>query len=144
MRGPENHARVVAAVPRLVALGITVRIATTIDPSGAEGLPRLCALHRSLGVDDDHHIVRPIITRGRATTNGYGIAAGQPQLRPELTLTAEGAFWSPFGATSADGKTLDTEMLLSRTIEPLRAPVDALVEAVEGRRPGDDAAIGIR
>jgi sulfatase maturation enzyme AslB (radical SAM superfamily) len=144
MRGPDNHAKVVAAIPRLVERGITVRMATTIDDTGTERLPRLCELHRGLGVDDDHHIVRPIIARGRATTTGHGIPVGQPQLPPELTLTADGAFWSPFGATSADGRTLDTEMLLCRTIEPLRAPVDALVSAVEGRPPGEDASIGIR
>ena len=59
-------------------------------------------------------------------------------------MTADGAFWSPFGATSADGRTLDTEMPLSRTLEPLGALVQAVVTEVEGRPSGEDASIGIR
>ncbi len=144
MRGPENHRKVVEAIPQLVARGVTVRVATTLDPDDASDLPRLCELHRSLGVDDHHHIVRPIVSRGRAVEHGYGLAAHQPELFPELTLTADGAFWSPFGATSRDGKSLDTELLLTRQIEPLHRPVDAFVAAVSGLPSGNDANLGIR
>jgi MoaA/NifB/PqqE/SkfB family radical SAM enzyme len=145
MRGPSNHAKVLAAVPELVARGITVRIATTLaDGGAAHDLERLCALHRALGVDDDHHVVRPIVARGRARANGLGIPAGQPELFPELTLTADGAFWSPFAPTSTDGRRLDTELLLTRAIEPLARPARALAEAVAGRPAGDDASLGIR
>jgi len=143
-RSPDNHRKVVAAIPALVERGVTVRVATTLDRDAPNDLPRLCALHRQLGVDDDHHIVRPIVTRGRAAASGMGIAAGQAELHPELTVTADGAFWSPFGATSRDGRALDTELLLTRQIEPLRRPLDAMVEAVAGLPPGTDAELGIR
>jgi MoaA/NifB/PqqE/SkfB family radical SAM enzyme len=144
MRGPSNHAKVLAAVPELVARGVTVRIATTLADDDRGDLDRLCTLHRALGVDDEHHIVRPIVARGRARANGLGIPAGQPELFPELTLTADGAFWSPFAPTSTDGRALDTELLLTRTIEPLERPARALAEAVAGRPAGDDASLGIR
>jgi MoaA/NifB/PqqE/SkfB family radical SAM enzyme len=144
MRGPANHRKVVAAIPQLVARGIVVRVATTLDRDAPNDLPRLCELHRSLGVDDDHHIVRPIVTRGRAVEHGYGIAASQEQLHPELTVTADGAFWSPFGATSRNGRSLDTELLLTRQIEPLERPLGAFVGAVMGLPPGTDARLGIR
>ena len=121
-----------------------MRIATTLADPDATDLDRLCALHRALGVDDDHHIVRPIVARGRARANGLGIPAGQPELFPELTLTADGAFWSPFAPTSTDGGRLDTELLLTRTIEPLERPARALAEAVAGRPAGDDVSLGIR
>lgn len=145
MRGPRNFASVVAAIPRLVERGITVRVATTLARDAPNDLPRLCELHRELGVDDAHHIVRPIVTRGRAVENGLGIVAGQRELFPELTVTADGAFWSPFGATSRDGVTLDTELLLTRQIEPLARPLGALLDQLRDRPPGaDPAAIGIR
>lgn len=144
MRGPANFARVVEAVPLLVALGITVRIATTIDRDAPNDLPRLCALHRALGVDDAHHIVRPVITRGRAAAGGLGVPAGRVELWPELTVTADGAFWSPFGATSRDGRELDAELLLTPQVEPLHVPADALAAAVSARPAGDDAYLGIR
>jgi MoaA/NifB/PqqE/SkfB family radical SAM enzyme len=144
MRGPGNFAKVVAAIPRLVERGITVRVATTLDRDAPNDLPRLCHLHRELGVDDAHHIVRPIVTRGRAVDYGYGIAAGQRELFPELTLTADGAFWSPFGATSRDGASLDTELLLTRQIEPVARPLAVLVDRLRDRPPGADARLGIR
>lgn len=144
MRGPENFARVVEAVPRLIALGVRVRIATTLDRDAPNDLPRLCALHRALGVADADHVVRPVITRGRAETGGLGVAAGRVELWPELTVTADGAFWSPFGATSRDGTRLDTELLLTRQTSPLRVPADALARAVGARPEGDDAYLGIR
>jgi len=143
MRGPENFAKVVEAIPQLVERGITVRVATTIDKELPHDMNRLCELHRSLGVDDDHHIVRPIVHRGRATEHSLGIPAGLPQLFPELTVTADGAFWSPFGAT-ARGDALDTELLLTRQIEPLVRPLEALLGQVRGLPPGTDADLGIR
>jgi MoaA/NifB/PqqE/SkfB family radical SAM enzyme len=146
MRGPENFARVVAVIPELIARGIAVRIATTledpdsVDPAEAE---RLCALHRSLGVPDADHIVRPIVRRGRADTGGMGLAASFEQLEPELTITSDGAFASPFGPTVRGGR-MDTDLLVTRTIAPLRLPAEALAGVVEGRPAGTDARLGIR
>jgi MoaA/NifB/PqqE/SkfB family radical SAM enzyme len=146
MRGPENFAKVVRAVPELIARGIGVRIATTledpdaVDPAESE---RLCALHRSLGVPDEDHIVRPIIRRGRADTGDLGVAAGFEQLDPELTITADGAFASPFGPTVRGGR-MDTDLLVTRTIAPLRRPAEALAGVVEGSPPGTDTRLGIR
>ncbi|MBA2261215.1 MAG: radical SAM protein [Solirubrobacterales bacterium] len=146
MRGPENFARVVAVIPELIARGIAVRIATTledpdsVDPAEAE---RLCALHRSLGVPDADHIVRPIVRRGRADTGGMGLTASFEQLEPELTITSDGAFASPFGPTVRGGR-MDTDLLVTRTISPLRLPAEALAGVVEGRPAGTDARLGIR
>ena len=67
MRGPENFRKVVEAIPRLVEQGIGVRIATTLeDPDAADPheMERLCELHRSMGIPDEDHVVRPIISRG--------------------------------------------------------------------------------
>jgi MoaA/NifB/PqqE/SkfB family radical SAM enzyme len=146
MRGPANFRKVVEAVPKLVERGIGVRIATTLeDPEAADPreMERLCELHRSLGVPDEDHIVRPIINRGRAQSNEMGVLAGFEQLDPELTLTADGAFYSPFGPTVRGGK-LDTDLLISRITEPVDAPAAALARIVEGRPAGSDASIGIR
>jgi len=144
MRGPENFDKVVAAIPELVARGITVRVATTLERESGHDLDRLCALHRRLGVDDDHHIVRPIVRRGRAVERGLGIPAGQPELLPELTLTADGAFWSPFGATARPGHPLDTELLLTRQTLPVSRPLEALLAQVRGRPAGGDVDLDIR
>jgi hypothetical protein len=60
-----------------------------------------------------------------------------------LTITADGAFWSPFGPTVRDGR-LDIDLLVTRTTDPLSIPASALARLVEDRPPGDDARLGIR
>jgi MoaA/NifB/PqqE/SkfB family radical SAM enzyme len=145
LRGPENYAKVLDAVPRLVAAGITVRIATTAEPDRLteEDHARLCELHRSLGVADEDHLVRPVIARGRAVERGMGEGIDHHRLPAELTVTADGAFWSPFGPTVRNGR-VDTDLLLTRTTDPLERPAAALLRLVEGRPPGDDTTLAIR
>ena len=146
MRGPENFRKVVEAIPRLVERGIGVRLATTLeDPDGADPdeMERLCELHRSMGIPDEDHVVRPVINRGRAVTNEMGVLAGVEQLEPELTLTTDGAFYSPFAPTVRGGQ-LDTDLLVSRTTKPVRAPAEMLARITGDRPAGDDASIGIR
>jgi MoaA/NifB/PqqE/SkfB family radical SAM enzyme len=132
MRGPKNFARVVDAIPRLRRLGIPVRVATTSEGIQPEALARLCELHRSLGVPDEDHVVRPIVRRGRAAEHGLGIDAALGDLPPELTLTADGSFWSPFGPTVHGGR-LDTDLLLTRTTHPLSIPAEAMLQVAGAR-----------
>ncbi len=146
LRGPANFRKVVEAVPKLVERGIGVRIATTLEnPETVDRheMERLCELHRSLGVPDEDHVVRPIVNRGRAKTNAMGLLAGFEQLDPELTLSADGAFYSPFGPTVRQGR-LDTDLLVSRTTAPVREPAETLARIVAGRPAGEDASLGIR
>lgn len=138
MRGPENFAKVVDAIPKLVEMGIPVRIATTGTDRDPEDMAQLCALHRSFGISDEDHVLRPIVSRGRAKTNSMGVAASPDDLPPELTVTADGAFWSPFGPTVRGGK-LDTDLLLTRTVRPLSVPADAMIGYATGH-PGASSA----
>jgi MoaA/NifB/PqqE/SkfB family radical SAM enzyme len=130
MRGPDNFRKVVEAIPRLVDLGVRVRIATTREHIDEGDLARLCALHRELGVPDEDHIVRPVIRRGRAVDHGMGISADASGLPPELTITADGAFWSAFGPTVHGGR-LDTDLLVTRATSPLRIPATAMLRLLE-------------
>ena len=143
MRGPDNFRRVVEAVPALVKRGIRVRIATTLEHEDPDELARLCALHRDLGVSDDDHVVRPVLKRGRAETGGLGVVARYLDLEPELTITADGAFWSPFAPTVTHGR-LDTDLLLTRTVRPLQRPLDAMLAVVGARPAGADSTLNIR
>jgi MoaA/NifB/PqqE/SkfB family radical SAM enzyme len=138
MRGPRNFARVVEAIPRLRALGVRVRVATTAEDLESSALARLCELHRSLGVADEDHVVRPIVRRGRAVDHELGAAAGLWDLPRELTITADGAFWSPFGPTVRGGR-LDTDLLLTRTIRPLSVPATAMLRVAGMAAPAAGA-----
>jgi MoaA/NifB/PqqE/SkfB family radical SAM enzyme len=131
-RGPRNFAKVVEAIPRLRSIGVRVRVATTSDGQEPEALAKLCELHRSLGVPDEDHVVRPIVRRGRAAGAGMGVEAGLADLPAELTITADGAFWSPFGPTVQDGR-LDTDLLVTRSTRPLSVPAAAMLKVARGR-----------
>jgi hypothetical protein len=79
-------------------------------------------------------VVRPIVRRGRAVDHGLGIGAAVGDLPPELTLTVDGAFWSPFGPTVHGGR-LDTDLLLTRTTRPLSIPAGAMLQVAQGAGP---------
>ena len=143
-RGPDNFAKVVEAVPRLIARGLRVRIATTTAaPLDDPALDPLRELVASLGVAADDHLVRPIVRRGRADEFGLGVRAAARDIPSELTITADGAFWGSFGPTVRNGR-LDTDLLLTRTILPLSIPANALLAAVGDLPEGADAQLGIR
>jgi MoaA/NifB/PqqE/SkfB family radical SAM enzyme len=143
-RGPENFVKVVEAVPRLVERGVRVRIATTTSwPLDDPRLDPLRELVASLGVLPDDHLVRPIVRRGRADELALGVDARPSDIPSELTLTADGAFWGSFGPTVRGGR-LDTDLLISRTVLPLRKPAEALLALLQGMPAGHDARLGIR
>lgn len=143
-RGPDNFHKVVEAVPRLVARGVRVRIATTTaGPLDSSTLGPLRELVRTLGVRDEDHLVRPIVRRGRADEHDLGVLAVARDIPSELTITADGAYWGSFGPTVRAGR-LDTDLLLTRTVLPLSVPARALLAAIDGVPPGNDANLGIR
>jgi MoaA/NifB/PqqE/SkfB family radical SAM enzyme len=143
LRGPENFAKVVEAVPELVARGIRVRIATTVDGQDGAELDGVCALHRSWGIPDDDHIVRSVVRRGRADVEGMGVVPGEHDILPELTLTADGAFLHPFAPTVRHGVT-DLDLLVSRQIAPLEVPAAAFLRIVGDQPVGADVVRNIR
>ena len=142
-RGPENFAKVLDAIPRLLARGIRVRIATTVEYQTEDELQRLCALHRSLGIPDDDHIVRSVVRRGRAAVEGMGVDLGPSDVLPELTLTADGAFLHPFAPTVRHGRT-DVDLLVSRQIAPLARAAERFIRVVSGMPAGADVERNIR
>ena len=143
-RGDDNFREVTETVPMLVDRGLKVRIASTSVGLDADTLARLCELHRSWGIPDEDHVVRPIVARGRAALADLGgVVAGLQDLAPELCLTADGAFWSAFGPTVRNG-VVDTDLLITRQTAPVTVPAEAMVRIARGAPRGDDARLGIR
>jgi MoaA/NifB/PqqE/SkfB family radical SAM enzyme len=129
LRGPGNFAKVADSVPRLLERGIRVRLATTVEHQTPDALARLCDLHRSWGIGDHDHIVRPVVRRGRAHTKGMGVVPEAGDILPELTITADGAFLHPFAPTVRHGTT-DLDGLVCRETVPLAAAASAFLEAI--------------
>ena len=135
--------RVVRRVPKLVARGLRVRLAATVHEQSEPEWQGLRELARSLGVRPGDLFQRPVIRRGRAAAEGYGVPVGRNNLPPELTITAEGAFWNPFGVTVSEGE-LDTDLLLTPTTDPLSGAAGVMLDWIRERPRGDDAVLGIR
>ena len=129
MRAPGNFEKVIQAIPKLLAIPLHIRIASTIDKHTPQEEADINELISQLGIPKEDHIVRKIIHRGRAQSEGLGINASIEELMPELTLTVDGAFWSPFAPTYKDGR-LQKDLLISNTIQPLNTPVDILLSFI--------------
>jgi sulfatase maturation enzyme AslB (radical SAM superfamily) len=142
LRGPGNFAKVADSVPRLLERGIRVRLATTVEHQTPDELARLCDLHRSWGIGDDDHIVRPVVRRGRAQTRGMGVVPQAGDILPELTITAEGAFLHPFAPTVRHGAT-DLDGLVCHEPAPLVTAAAAFLAAIPDL-PGTDVERNIR
>ncbi len=130
MRAPRNFERVIDAIPRIIARGIRVRVATTVYGQSDDEVARVAELVASLGVPADDHVVRPTIARGRAIGGGMGERVGHTDLPAEATVTADGLFWSPFAPTVHAGR-LDTDLLVSRQTLPLDAGVRGFLEVLD-------------
>ncbi|HKJ56779.1 MAG TPA: radical SAM protein [Nitriliruptoraceae bacterium] len=141
-RGRANFDKVATAIPTLTAAGVHVRIATSIEPDrlDLEQHARLCAMHTEWGVDEADHIVRPLIARGRAADEGMGTTITFDEFPAELAVSVDGAYWGPFGPGVTNGVG-DTDLLLTRTIEPLRVPAEAMLRVAGGRPAGSELAI---
>ena len=128
-RGKTNFEKVVKAIPLLIERGIQVRISSTLQDSSEEEREKLMQFLVSLGVKPEDHVIREVVTRGRAEVTNMGVTAPLEQLPPELTLTSVGAFYSPFGPTYKNG-ILQTDLLLTRTIDPVTTPLQALLKVL--------------
>ena len=143
-RGDDNFRDVTETIPVLVERGLKVRLATTTTGLTSDTLARLCELHRSWGIPDEDHVVRPIVARGRAALAEVGgIQARRDDLPAELCLTADGAFWSAFGPTVRNGR-VDTDLLVTRQSAPVAVPAGAMVRIARGSPRGADSRLGIR
>jgi MoaA/NifB/PqqE/SkfB family radical SAM enzyme len=141
-RGRENFDKVADVVPRLVDAGVHVRIATTVEPDrlDVEQHAQLCAMHTAWGVAEEDHIVRPVIARGRAADADMGTTLTYDQFPAELCISVDGGYWGPFGPGFTDGVG-DTDLLLTRTIEPLSVPATAMLSVAGGRPEGGELGI---
>lgn len=112
-RGAGSWEKAVAGVHLLLAAGFRVRLGTTETPANSAHLDGLCAFHRSLGIPEEDHFVRPLAKRGYSKA---GLELGMGNLAPELTVNLDGVFWHPLST--------DADMQVSRTIFPLARAVE--------------------
>ena len=117
-RGVGSWQKAIEAITRLKQAGFHVRLGTTQTPENTDDLDAMCALHRSLGIPDDDHIVRALVKRGFSVK---GMPLSLPALDPEITINRDGIYWHPVAT--------DDDLMISPTIFPLSQGVEQ-VEAI--------------
>jgi len=114
-RGKGTWEKTVEGIRLLQGQGFRVRIGTTETPVNSSHLDKLCELHRSLGIRDEDHFVRPLAKRGYSRE---GLELDMSSLVPELTVNQDGVFWHPLST--------DVDMQISRTLFPLAQSVQRI------------------
>ena len=112
-RGAGTWAKTVDGIRLLQERGFRVRLGTTETPVNSPHLGKICEFHRSLGILDEDHFVRPLAKRGYSKE---GLELGMDNLVPELTVNLAGVFWHPLST--------DADMQVSKKMFPLAAAVE--------------------
>lgn len=114
-RGKGTWENTVEGIHLLQERGFRVRIGTTETPVNSPHLSKLCEFHRSLGIPDEDHFVRPLAKRGYSRE---GLELDMANLIPEVTVNVDGVFWHPLST--------DTDMQVSRSLFPLAQSVEKI------------------
>ena len=114
-RGNGSWAKTVEGIRLLQQKGFRVRIGSTETPVNSQHLHEICEFHRSLGIPDEDHFIRPLAKRGYSRE---GLELGMHNLVPEVTVNLDGIYWHPL-ATDAD-------MQVSRELFPLASAVEKI------------------
>lgn len=119
-RGAGSWARAVEGIRGLQARGFRVRLGTTETPANSANLNQLCEFHRSLGIPDEDHFVRPLARRGYSRE---GLVLSMANLVPEVTVNLDGVFWHPLST--------DADMQVSKKMFPLAPAVARIQQQLE-------------
>jgi len=119
-RGPGTWEKTVDGIKLLQAASFRVRLGTTETPVNSAHLDKLCEFHRSIGILDEDHFIRPLAKRGYSRE---GLELGMGNLVPELTVNLDGVFWHPLST--------DADMQVSKKIFPLASSVERVKEQLE-------------
>jgi MoaA/NifB/PqqE/SkfB family radical SAM enzyme len=112
-RGLGTWAKTVKGIRMLQEREFRVRLSTTETPANTAHLDLICEFHRSLGIPDEDHFIRPLAKRGYAKE---GLELGMGNLRPELTVNLDGIFWHPLST--------DADMQVSKKMFPLKTALE--------------------
>ena len=121
-RGAGAWAKTVEGIKLLQERGFRVRLSTTETPANAPHLETICEFHRSLGILDEDHFIRPLAKRGYSKE---GLELGMGNLVPELTVNLDGVFWHPL-STDADMQVSKHMFPLVSAYERVRQQLDTM------------------
>jgi MoaA/NifB/PqqE/SkfB family radical SAM enzyme len=119
-RGKGSWVKTVESIKLLQERGFRVYLSTTETPANSAHLDKVCEFHRSLGIPDEDHFVRPLAKRGYSKE---GLELDMTNLLPEVTVNLDGTFWHPLST--------DADMQVSKKIFPLAGAVERIQGQLE-------------
>lgn len=119
-RGKGSWQKTVDSIQTLQAHGLKVRLSTTETPANSGHLDQVCELHRSWGIPESDHFIRPLARRGYSKE---GIELDMSNLLPEVTVNLDGVFWHPLST--------DADMQVSKSMFPLSTAVERIQEQMD-------------
>lgn len=129
-RGTGTWLRTVEGIMTLQKNGFRVRLSTTETSANSAHLDEICSFHRSLGIPEEDHFIRPLARGGFSTE---GIEVGINNLTPEITVDVDGVYWHPL--------TTEKEMLVSSKLIPLSDAVQRVREHLAARERGENTPL---
>jgi MoaA/NifB/PqqE/SkfB family radical SAM enzyme len=123
-RGKGSWAKTVESIKLLQERDFRVRLSTTETPANSARLDMVCEFHRSLGIPDEDHFVRPLAKRGYSKE---GFELDRTDLLPEVTVNLDGIFWHPL-STDADMQVSQKIFPLASAVERIQQQLDAMAE----------------
>jgi MoaA/NifB/PqqE/SkfB family radical SAM enzyme len=128
-RGAGAWEKAVEGIKLLQENGFRVRLGTTETPANSAHLDKLCEFHRSIGILDEDHFIRPLAKRGYSKE---GVELGMGNLVPEITVNLDGIFWHPL-STDADMQVSKKMLPLAPAVERIKGQLEAM--ALSGEVP---------
>ena len=124
-RGKGSWAKTVESIKLLQERGFRVRLSTTETPANSARLDQVCEFHRSLGIPDEDHFIRPLAKRGYSKE---GLELDMTNLLPEVTVNLDGLFWHPLST--------DADMQVGKKILPLASAVERIQQQLNAMAAG--------
>lgn len=126
-RGAGTWQKTVDGIRALQARGFRVRLSSTETPANSAHLDKICEFHRSLGIPDEDHFLRPLAKRGYSKE---GVELGMGNLVPEITVNLDGVFWHPL-STDADMQVSKKMFPLAESVRRVQSQLDAMAATGE-------------
>jgi len=124
-RGKGSWAKTVESIKLLQERDFRVRLSTTETPANSARLDQVCEFHRSLGIPDEDHFIRPLAKR---VYSKEGLELDMTNLLPEVTVNLDGMFWHPLST--------DADMQVSKKIFPLASAVERIQQQLDAMAAG--------
>jgi MoaA/NifB/PqqE/SkfB family radical SAM enzyme len=119
-RGRGSWEKAIEGIKLLQERDVRFKLSTTETPENSPHMSQICEFHRSLGIPDEDHFVRPLAKRGYSK---QGLELDMTNLIPEVTVNVDGVFWHPLST--------DRDMQISRSIFPLSDSVQKIQEQLQ-------------